>query len=319
MVSAHDLRNYLLTFQESNNASWHTDPLRAISGHNIPRDFLGPQAWLLEADIKTAWTNWYIDSLINVAAYTHDENKGYAHLYYEIRSALIARYASIPSDELRDVATQLTEISWGIIEQRRRKGRNAIALDLKEKLWFSAEPNPRCYLCGFLFGDTARDKFLSRETGGTLKEIEPPLLVDFTRPRSTSRDQLIEIDHVSSVARGGSSDESNLKLACGWCNKTKGARSSIYDVGTGSLPPILINGLGWVNPPAPFWVLRLVALRGRCEYPGGCRARLENSELVIAPRYTEGSLNPANCAVYCDEHDPWRLVRMIGLIPQRNR
>ena len=40
--------------------------------------------------------------------------------------------------------------------------------------------------------------------------------------------RLLELDHITPRSRGGPDIDSNLQLLCGWCNRTKGARSNDY-------------------------------------------------------------------------------------------
>ncbi len=40
--------------------------------------------------------------------------------------------------------------------------------------------------------------------------------------------RLLELDHITPRSKGGADVDSNLQLLCGWCNRTKGARSNEY-------------------------------------------------------------------------------------------
>ncbi|MFI9633598.1 HNH endonuclease [Nocardia sp. NPDC051929] len=172
------------------------------------------------------------------------------------------------------------------------------------------EPEPRCYLCGYCFKDSARDRFLGRP----IDRPEPLALVDFVRPRGrTSRDLCIEIDHVTPLAAGGNNEVENLRLACGWCNRVKSSHTNLFDTTSWALGKINHPTLGVVAIPQPLWVLRFVATRGRCESPTGCSARLANSEIFVAPRRRGGALTPTNLAAFCQRHDPWATERYIGV------
>ncbi|MFT7866782.1 MULTISPECIES: HNH endonuclease [Amycolatopsis] len=133
------------------------------------------------------------------------------------------------------------------------------------------------------------------------------------RPRGLKQRHLsIEIDHVTPVAGGGSNDVDNLRLACGWCNQVKSRYASLYDVATWPARHVDHPSLGWMTLPQPFWVLRIVSMRGRCEHPDGCSARLATDELFAAPARARGTLNPVNVRVYCHEHDPWSIDRLVS-------
>ncbi len=56
----------------------------------------------------------------------------------------------------------------------------------------------------------------------------------------------MHIEHLVPVARGGASDESNLWLACAWCNSFKGAQISAVDPATGEEAPLF-------NPRTQHW------------------------------------------------------------------
>ncbi|MFZ1463284.1 MAG: HNH endonuclease [Anaerolineae bacterium] len=57
---------------------------------------------------------------------------------------------------------------------------------------------------------------------------------------------LLEIDHIVPESKGGSSDESNLTLACPLCNSHKSDAIEAVDPATGQLAPLF-------NPRADHW------------------------------------------------------------------
>ncbi len=48
----------------------------------------------------------------------------------------------------------------------------------------------------------------------------------------------LEIDHIIPESAGGSSDETNLWLACPRCNRYKGAQTNVFDEITGESVPL---------------------------------------------------------------------------------
>lgn len=57
---------------------------------------------------------------------------------------------------------------------------------------------------------------------------------------------VLEVDHILPEARGGTADEENLWLACGWCNGYKGAQVDGLDPQTGQREPLF-------NPRKQIW------------------------------------------------------------------
>ena len=56
----------------------------------------------------------------------------------------------------------------------------------------------------------------------------------------------LEVEHIVPLAKGGSSDESNLWLACPLCNRYKGDKTAAIDPDTGAAVPLF-------NPRAQVW------------------------------------------------------------------
>ncbi len=57
---------------------------------------------------------------------------------------------------------------------------------------------------------------------------------------------LLHIDHIIPLARGGTSDETNLWLACAWCNSFKGVQTHAVDPLTAGEAPLF-------NPRVQSW------------------------------------------------------------------
>ncbi|WP_228379231.1 hypothetical protein [Demequina rhizosphaerae] len=69
---------------------------------------------------------------------------------------------------------------------------------------------------------------------------------------------------------------------------------------------------GVVSVPQPFWVVRTLALRPRCEFLEGCEKTAISSELTVALRHEKGDANPSNLTVTCIEHHPWGSDRLVS-------
>ena len=126
-----------------------------------------------------------------------------------------------------------------------------------------AGPEPRCWICGYQFEQWAVDRFLRSKSVSNKPSL--PLFVDYMRPQGLrARDFYVETDHVMPIAEGVD-EVDNLRLACGWCNAHKGDRTSLYDVGA---KPLIVPHMrrGKTSAPRPFWVVRLLATRRRCEW-----------------------------------------------------
>ncbi|MEU2448990.1 HNH endonuclease signature motif containing protein [Streptomyces sp. NPDC012765] len=304
-----EVGEFFAEIKKALDSNWSDEALKSLSKHTVPEVVPGNHAWLLRGDLSTVWGRWFIESLVDLAPYELDAERGIGHLHGSIFEYFNAVSPQVPLDERKEYARVLTRFAWQIVLSRRSRKRAAIGLALREDLWAMGQPEPRCYLCGFLFGDQARDKFL-----GEAAQMPPtPPLVDFTRPRGARASQLcVEVDHVIPVAEGGKTTIENLRLACGWCNSVKNRYTNIYDTTPWAVGIFEHPALGPVTKPQPLWVLRTVATRRRCESSGGCMAKIEDSELFAGPRNSKGALTPVNLAVYCEEHDPWRLDRWIG-------
>jgi hypothetical protein len=291
--------------------AWSQSALSALAARGVPDSVLGTAGWLVRSDAASTWARWFFESLADLARYVHDDDLTMASLYGQVRSGLAEVYPNAPDDEVRELARTVATSAWRDVQHRRRAQRHRLTPQQREELWFREEPDPRCYLCGYRFGEHAKGRYLRR-----LSRDEPvrlPYVVDFVRPRGRhGRDLDAEVDHVRPVAGGGSSGNENLRLACGWCNRAKSRYSELYDAAAWSPGTFLHPELGRVSLPQPLWVIRVVGVRGRCEWTSGCTAVLATHELFVAARQPAGALNPLNAAVYCGDHDPWAAVRFVG-------
>lgn len=311
-MDAREIAQYVLHAREAGNEAWSETSLHHLADRAVPRQIVGHQAWLLEADVRMTWMRWYVDGLFDRMRYVRDHHLGYADLYMEITKQIRTQHALAPRDEVNQAAAEISEFAWNEVLASRNVRREGISPQMREDLWFAAEPQPRCALCGYHFSAWARNQFLRRE-GGASNDADLPMLVDYTRPRGVKlRDLRIEVDHVDPVSAGGATTFENLRLTCGWCNSVKSNHRSIYEASATFKSLISVRGIGTLAVPQPLWVLRIVATRGRCEDWSGCSATLATHELFVAARSNEGTLTPASALVFCSEHDPWVSKRYVG-------
>lgn len=251
-----------------------------------------------------------MEGLCNPLRYVADETKTIIDVTADTFSRVNSIFVNDPMDERETLTRQLAVHIMAEVTRQRQLGRTDATSAQKQELIDDAVDTPRCYICGFAFSRDAIDKFLKRRRG---IQLEPLEFVDILMPRGLfARDIGIEVEHKVPVASGGAG-KSNLALACGWCNKSKGARTSIYDADARAPRCSYVLGPhSWHELPHPFWTVRLLATRGKCEDLSGCSANVTTSELFIAPIDHHGSPNPSNLRVYCAQHDPYAASRFSG-------
>jgi hypothetical protein len=289
---------------------WRFADLVAMASRPPPDTMLPRNGSILRADAYAIWFRWFIEGLCNPLRYVDDETKTIVDVLSDTLARVDTIYPNEPRDERHALAQKLTQRIMLEVERRRQLKRLGASAALKRELVDRAGGEPRCWICGFKFSSQAVDKFLRGRKSGSLPL---PQFVDVLRPRGiVPRDIGVEVEHVVPVASGGGGS-GNLALACGWCNKNKGARTSIYDAD--GRPPRSIYMLGaqlWHELPHPFWTVRILATRARCEHADGCTATVKNAELFIAPGDHRGAPNPSNLHVCCTEHDPYLAHRFYG-------
>ncbi len=300
---------WVAAIHASSSNAWSSEQLRSLALLAVPDAALGVSGWLLRADAALTWGRWLLESIVDPAPYMmyDDERHSYATIYAAVRAIVQAEATELADEAIKSLARSMARAAWDEIRFQRSRARRALTRTVRNQVWLAAEPEPRCHLCGYAFDGAAKDRYFGRAS-----RRELPLLVDFTRPRGRNpRDLTAEVDHVRPVATGGGGDLDNLRLACGWCNRTKWFYDHLYAVPTWRPATVQHPVLGPVSVPQPLWVVRHVSAVGRCEQPG-CAGRLATHELFVAPRRLSGALTPTNIAVWCIDHDPWSTERFIG-------
>lgn len=294
---------FLRAFSGSLASSWAGPSVAALAARSIPDELAGTRWELLTGDLRYVWAEWWVATFGDPVQLADSD---YPTLYAHARTAVASRFPGEPATEINGAARQVARLLLDIVRRQHRQRLRLTELDRRELVLEAGDP-PRCWICGWPFPSYEVDRFL-----GTI-DVEPltlPLYVDVVLPRGrVVQDLAINADHVLPVAAGGGHRD-NLRLACGWCNRAKGASLTVYDA---PLAASVVNHprVGRLTVPHPVWVVRALATVGRCESPDGCRRTTRTDALTIAPRWIDGALSPANLTVTCSEHDPWKSVRWV--------
>jgi 5-methylcytosine-specific restriction endonuclease McrA len=307
-MSLGEIRTFVEYSTKALSRGWESDAMQPVSGLHPSAAVLGLRETLLRADIHTLWFRWFLDGLLDPERFVL-EYPGYAFLVAEVFPRVTNMFPSVPLDERQVLASAITRAIEQEIARRRNVKRQPISQATRLDLWDRSGPEQRCWICGFQFDKSSTNQFLRIPEEGSQQTL--PVFVDVAKPRGLSaRDFKIEIDHVHPVGQGGKSGD-NLRLACGWCNGHKSDSVSLYDV-PGGCRVVRHPRYGKIAIPQPFWVIRILGLRSRCEWPGGCNQTTQNTELTVAPRNLAGAMNPTNLYVVCGEHDPIRDERLVS-------
>lgn len=292
-------------------SAWNYATVTDLAGMTIPPAFFGDQEALLRGDQHRLWLRWFLEGLVSPHIIANDQNLGKLEVFSAVWNRVDGLYHSIDADRRKKLTDNITNHVFAEVQRLRRGAkRNRIDAATKLALIAGSKP-PRCYICGYAFSQEAQDAFLDVKGRNP---IQRPVLLDVFRPRGiVDRDVEIEVEHIVPVALGGGGN-GNLRLACGWCNKYKSARVSIYEA-TFMAPRTKGFSIGkntLHELPNPFWTIRILALRGKCQHVGGCPRTAADDELFISLADWSGSPNPTNLMVYCSAHDPIAAERMQG-------
>ncbi|MBM4694360.1 HNH endonuclease [Prescottella equi] len=220
----------------------------------------------------------------------------FALIYSEVHRSIGDRFGILP-DEIpeyaRPIADFLANYRVATLSANSRKSTRSVRADL-------IDIGPWCWYCGSRFNAQVIDAFIS----GSTQKPDPPLFVDNVSRRGVAdRDSAIEIDHIQPLSLGGSDSILNLRLSCGWCNRYKSAITTLYDVPSRPAPGISPTR-GRFTAPHPYWIIRYMGTRRRCEHKKGCSSSLDSEQLFAAPKHLSGALVPGNIGVFCSIHDP---------------
>jgi hypothetical protein len=292
---------YLSNALADGDGCWNSHAVERAAAMAVPDVLLGASAALLRCDIGQQWARWFVESFLDPRR-CQSTSADYPNIFAEVWSVVNERFGLYRQDERHALASKIATIIRDLMMRHdtERKRRQVDKLQKHLLLELSGTP-PRCYYCGALFHEEAINAFLKLESSPILL----PQMIDVLNPRGlNNQDYRVEIDHVIPFSAGGGTED-NLVLSCGWCNRHKSAKASIYDV---SSIPILAcdNSMGFQSLPNPFWTVRLLAIRRKCEHRNGCSKSTACEQLLIAPINEKGALNPINLMITCSDHDPLR-------------
>ena len=300
-----DEAHFLDSALSSSASAWNNSSLGELARLQVPDGLLGPQRSLLRADINEQWARWFVESLVDPRRYAQN-GASYPQIFADIFRTVDQRFYHFTQPQKKELASSAAKILEQLVNQYQvSRGRQPVSFGERRLLLDMAGDTPRCWICGSSFAQEAIENFLYQDR----HDIPLPQFLDILKPRGLfRRDLAIEIDHVVPYSRGGA-EQNNLALACGWCNRHKGAFSSIYEI-EGRPRSARFNELGINSLPQPFWTVRTLATIRKCEHRGGCKHSSATANVTIAPVNEIGALNPANVRVTCHEHDPIRHLRL---------
>jgi hypothetical protein len=307
-VSIDTLTNFIETTPSDLASAWNYDATSTLASQLLPEVLLGDQVPLLRGDQYRLWLRWFLEGLISPHLIAIDPAKGRLEILAAVINRIDQSYPGIEADRRKRLAQAITTHVHATVEILRAPRVRDHATSATRHSLLAASTAPRCYICGFQFAKEAKDAFLKVKGR---QPVKCPQLVDVFTPRGiVERDVGIEIEHVVPVASGGTG-QANLRLACGWCNKYKSNRVSIYESSflTPKTTTFRIGKYQLTELPVPFWAVRLLALRGKCQHLDGCSHTAGTAQLFIALADWSGSPNPTNLKVYCKDHDPIQVDR----------
>ncbi len=286
---------------------WDRDDL-VLASRSSPHVNVG--RWnreVVEGDLALNQAYWRILALLDPLRLPAG-SRDFGSLYQLLKSSLSEQFAIDEVDARKPAKDVARFLSIEVQRLTKNSRRISLSIPLRNELIDSSGQSSRCWYCGHPFLQSQVRDFLQAAPQGP--SLRRPRYVDFTAPRGRAVNDLhIEVDHVHPHSKGGDSGLSNLRLACGWCNRHKSALSILFDAR--SAPEVFVHQqLGSILTPVPFWVVRVLGTQRRCQAQG-CVATSESEKLVLASGNEAGALVPGNLVVYCTLHDPMSAQRLV--------
>lgn len=308
-----DLTQLLEHVTETVVSPWSSDGVRSLAVQSPGS--LSRNDWLVIGDARLLQLRWFAQSVIPSTVSAKAVTAA-AQIQKSSLDRVTTVFPHLGKGERQALAGQVATLARRLMERENRR-RTSIPIATRRHLLVLVGEPPKCYLCGARFNDREVSFFL----GESLTEPIADAVVDFIYPRGAKgSDRRIAVEHVRPIADGGSSDPENLQLACQYCNSLKSDALTLYARGQYGRP-FQHPTLGLIYPPNPLWVVRIMALDGKCYE---CGITTMDAPLRVAPGSGNGVpryINPLALRVVCEEHDPIREHRYVlrSILASRSR
>jgi len=282
-------------------STWKAETTQHLAELEMPEQVFRECRALLVGDARFIWLRWYISSIVDADRVLDDPLANHGDVYRTVLDGLRAT-TDLSGDDLKHLGKLLArEVSDSVEQLRKHRARAASSIE-RDRLIAESSGVPRCWICGYAFDEMAIDRFLGLTTTSTDCRKLPEWIDRFKPFGMKAVDYEVQVDHVHPFSQGGADSGENLKLCCGWCNATKGARLGLYD---GSLYArvLRIRDGRSLSVPRAFWTVRLLALRGRCEDTSGCHSMTADAALSVNLKNPHGAAVPQNLLVLCENHN----------------
>ncbi|WP_068714518.1 HNH endonuclease [Vibrio tritonius] len=277
---------------------WDWENQRELASLKTPDILLGIRKDIIQGDITREWLRWIIEQFVD---YSHiGTNCTIVKVYSDIYSCIDKLIGLQENDDYKiNISKQLSKLVLSRMEKLNKSSRRkSISNEVKRDLIdiYSSGDSLRCWLTGYEFSPEAIFNFDAPKSERV--NLKLPEFVDRLKPIGLNESDLrIEVDHLYPFSLGGKDDIDNYRLICGWANRVKSNHITAYSPGNR-----LNQNSGFWPRSYYYWLLRLIGLRRKCEYPG-CKNNLGNSELTVESIFgPTKNITPASMRVVCREH-----------------
>ncbi|MBY4111465.1 HNH endonuclease [Rhodococcus fascians] len=302
---ASDLKAVLEAFAFSATSPWDRESVNKLDNIDTV-NLLGRNEKLLVSDFKMRISTWVGQSIITPDMLGKMDLRVMLTLKRRCTYFVENLGQELSEPEKNACVAHLLEICESVLSTMEQKRRSSISVNMRRELIYSFPGSAFCWICGFRFPKSTVELFLRSNNASGVSAIP---LVDYLYPRGArNSDQTIAVDHVTPISRGGIDELSNLRIACGYCNRVKSDGISIFE-NRDNIRVVDHPQEGSIYTPQPFWVARTLAIVGKCTV---CERTVKQTPLRVAPMRGAFASNPFTLRVYCSEHDPLASTRFIS-------